>query len=172
MMRGRFVRPPSARRAYWSWRRSLAAEANLVRPEPTSELLESTQSASRSAKLFGFYANVSELSKVLIDKKLPACSRSPQSRRSDSPQNGPLFFDSDPRRPGESPDHQFRHPDETKTDIAPTKRRLCFAKIPCALKIVRFPATMAASSRSSLHPRTPRICAGEPERYTCIYKGS
>ena len=28
---------------------------------------------------------------------------------------------------------------------------LCFAKIPCALKIVRFPATMAASSRSSLH---------------------
>jgi hypothetical protein len=46
----------------------------------------------------------------------------------------------------------------------------CFAKIPCALKIVRFPATMAASSRSSLHPRTPRICPGEPERYTCIYK--
>jgi hypothetical protein len=47
---------------------------------------------------------------------------------------------------------------------------LCFAKIPCALKIVRFPATMAASSRSSLHPRTPRICPGEPQRYTCIYK--
>src|SRR6266404_5685490 len=46
--------------------------------------------------------------------------------------------------------------------------RLCFAKIPCALKIVRFPATIAASSRSSLHPRTPRICPGEPERYTCI----
>jgi hypothetical protein len=38
----------------------------------------------------------------------------------------------------------------------------CFAKIPCALKIVRFPAAMAASSRSSLHPRTPRICPGEP----------
>src|SRR6266853_882180 len=50
------------------------------------------------------------------------------------------------------------------------RRILCFAKIPCALKIVRFPATMAASSRSSLHPRTPRICPGEPERYTCIYK--
>src|SRR5216683_1915795 len=47
---------------------------------------------------------------------------------------------------------------------------LCFAKIPCALKMVRFPATMAASSRSSLHPRTPRICPGEPERYTCVYK--
>ena len=47
---------------------------------------------------------------------------------------------------------------------------LCFAKILCALKIVRFPATMAASSRLSLHPRTPRICPGEPERYTCIYK--
>src|SRR5882672_7902872 len=47
--------------------------------------------------------------------------------------------------------------------------RVCFAKIPCALKIVRFPATMAASSRSSLHPRTPRICPGEPQRYTCIY---
>jgi len=46
---------------------------------------------------------------------------------------------------------------------------LCIAKIPCALKIVRFPATMAASSRSSLHPRTPRICPGEPERYTCVY---
>jgi len=29
---------------------------------------------------------------------------------------------------------------------------------------------MAASSRSSLHPRTPRMCPGEPERYTCIYK--
>src|SRR6266851_4358356 len=43
--------------------------------------------------------------------------------------------------------------------------RVCFAKIPCALKIVRFPATMAASSRSSLHPRTPRICPGEPERH-------
>ena len=28
----------------------------------------------------------------------------------------------------------------------------------------------AASSRLSLHPRTPRICPGEPERYTCIYK--
>src|SRR5260370_27874660 len=46
---------------------------------------------------------------------------------------------------------------------------LCFAKIPCALKIVRFPAAMAVPSRSSLHPRTPRICPGEPERYTCIY---
>src|SRR5258708_5829784 len=46
---------------------------------------------------------------------------------------------------------------------------LCFAKIPCTLKIVRFPATLAASSRSSLHPRTPRICPREPERYTCIY---
>src|SRR5882724_1847394 len=43
---------------------------------------------------------------------------------------------------------------------------LCFAKIPCALKIARFPAAMAASSRLSLHPRTPRICPGEPERYT------
>jgi hypothetical protein len=38
------------------------------------------------------------------------------------------------------------------------------------LKIVRFPATMAASSRSSLHSRTPRTCPGQPERYTCIYK--
>jgi len=28
---------------------------------------------------------------------------------------------------------------------------VCFAKIPCALKIVRFPAAMAASSRSPLH---------------------
>jgi hypothetical protein len=46
---------------------------------------------------------------------------------------------------------------------------VCFAKIPCALKIVRVPATMAVSSRSSLHPRTPRICPAEPERYTCIY---
>ena len=53
---------------------------------------------------------------------------------------------------------------------APPPVTLCFAKIPCALKIVRFPGTMAASSRSSLHPRTPRICRGEPERYTCIYK--
>jgi hypothetical protein len=47
---------------------------------------------------------------------------------------------------------------------------LCFAKILCAPKIVRFPAAMAASFRSSLHPRTPRIYPGEPERYTCIYK--
>ena len=36
--------------------------------------------------------------------------------------------------------------------------RLCFARIPCALKMVRFTAAMAASSRSSLHPRTPRFC--------------
>jgi hypothetical protein len=49
--------------------------------------------------------------------------------------------------------------DVPDTSIAPA---LCFAKIPCALKIVRFPATMAASSRLSLHPQTPRICPGEP----------
>jgi hypothetical protein len=45
---------------------------------------------------------------------------------------------------------------------------LCFTKIPCALKMVRFTAAMFASSRSPLHPRTPGFCPGEPERYTDI----
>jgi hypothetical protein len=44
------------------------------------------------------------------------------------------------------------------------------AKILCALKIARFPAATAAPSRLSLPPRAPRICPGEPARYTCIYK--
>src|SRR6202049_1478972 len=47
---------------------------------------------------------------------------------------------------------------------------VCFAKILCALKMPRFPAAMAVPSRLSLHARGPRICPGEPERYTCIYK--
>jgi hypothetical protein len=48
--------------------------------------------------------------------------------------------------------------------------RLCFAKIPCALKIARFPAAMAASSRLSFHPRTPRICPGGPRAAIPVYK--
>src|ERR1700680_4047439 len=59
--------------------------------------------------------------------------------------------------------HNQRH---RKTSDTP-----CFAKILCALKIARFPGTMAVASRLSLHPRAPRICPGEPELYTCIYKG-
>ncbi len=58
-------------------------------------------------------------------------------------------------------------------DIAVAKlalRELCFAKIPCALKIVQFPATMAASSRSSLLPRTPESVPGPRAVYLYIYK--
>ena len=50
-----------------------------------------------------------------------------------------------------------------------TPTRRCeqrFAIIPCALKIARFPPATAVQSRLSLHPPTPRICPGEPERYT------
>jgi hypothetical protein len=54
---------------------------------------------------------------------------------------------------------------QTQSTCLGGRRSLCFAKIPCAVKIVRFPAAMAASSRLSLHPRTPRICPGETERY-------
>ena len=46
---------------------------------------------------------------------------------------------------------------------------LCFAKILCALKIVRFPAATAVPSRLSLRPRAPRFSpGGTPARRTCI----
>jgi hypothetical protein len=46
---------------------------------------------------------------------------------------------------------------------------LCFARIRSALKIVRFPAATGGLSKLSLHPRAPKIAAGEPRAlYLCI----